>query len=65
MAKDFGVPFLGRIPMDPALAHACDLGAPFVDTSRPNPTAEAMRSAFEPLIEVDEEIQIEGSSCDT
>jgi ATP-binding protein involved in chromosome partitioning len=53
MAKDFGVPFLGRIPMDPALAHDCDLGVPFVDTRRPNPTAEAMRSAFEPLLKID------------
>lgn len=53
MARDFGVPFLGKIPMDPALAHACDLGAPFVDAGRSNPTVEAMRSAFEPLLETD------------
>jgi ATP-binding protein involved in chromosome partitioning len=62
MARDFGVPFLGKIPMDPALAHACDLGAPFVDTSRPNPAAEAMRSAFEPLLEADHKTQAQGSS---
>ncbi len=63
MAGDFKVPFLGKIPIDPALAHACDLGAPFVDTARPNPTAEAMRSAFDLLLEADRQVQAEGSSC--
>jgi len=53
MARDFGVPFLGKIPMDPALAHACDLGAPFVDTAPRNPTAEAMCLAFQPVLELD------------
>ena len=53
MAEDFGVPFLGLIPMDPALAHACDLGAPFVDSTRPNPTVDAMCSAFEPILDLD------------
>jgi ATP-binding protein involved in chromosome partitioning len=62
MARDFGVPFLGKIPMDPALAHACDLGAPFVDTGRPNPTAEAMRSTFEPLLEAGHHVRVEDSS---
>jgi len=57
MANDFGVPFLGKIPMDPALAHSCDLGAPFVDTGHPNPTVEAMCSAFQPLLETDHHVQ--------
>lgn len=61
MAKDFDVRFLGKIPMDPALAHACDLGAPFIDTNRPNPTAEAMRSVFEPILQIDSPSQIETS----
>ena len=63
MARDFGVPFLGKIPIDPALAHACDLGAPFIDTGRPNPTAEAMRSTFEPLLGADHDSRDDGSSC--
>jgi Mrp family chromosome partitioning ATPase/predicted Fe-Mo cluster-binding NifX family protein len=65
MARDFGVPFLGKIPMDPALAHACDLGAPFVETSRTNTTAEAMRSAFVPLLETDLRAQAKDSSYST
>ena len=59
MAQDFGVPFLGKIPMDPALARACDLGAPFIDTGRPNPTADAMRSAFAPFLEIAGQSQID------
>jgi Flp pilus assembly CpaE family ATPase len=50
MARDFGVPFLGKIPMDPALARACDLGRPFIDTDRQGLAAEAIRSAFEMLL---------------
>ncbi len=57
MANDFGVPFLGKIPMDPALAHSCDLGAPFVDTGHPNPTVDAMCSAFRPLLGTDHHVQ--------
>jgi len=64
MADDFGVPFLGKIPIDPALAHACDLGAPFVDSRRPNPTAEAMRSAFEPLLKAGPPLQADTSQND-
>jgi predicted Fe-Mo cluster-binding NifX family protein len=64
MAQDFGVPFLGRIPIDPALAHACDMGAPFVETDRPNPTAEAIRSAFEPLLKLDSHVQPDTSETD-
>lgn len=30
MAKEMGVPFLGRIPIDPAVAEASDEGRPFV-----------------------------------
>ncbi len=49
MAKDFCVPFLGSIPLDPALAQACDAGKPFVDFDSDNPTAQALAHAFEPL----------------
>jgi len=31
MANDFGVPFLGRIPLDPQLARACDEGQSYLD----------------------------------
>jgi ATP-binding protein involved in chromosome partitioning len=57
MAAEFGVPFLGKIPMDPALARACDLGKPFLAADRQSLTAEAISSAFELLLNTEKEIQ--------
>jgi predicted Fe-Mo cluster-binding NifX family protein len=54
MAEEFGVPFLGSIPMDPSLASACDSGRPFVALHREGPTAASIDSAFEPLLEPQE-----------
>ena len=51
MAGDFKVPFLGRIPIDPALAHACDSGEPFVAFDLQRPAAQAIVSAFESLLD--------------
>jgi ATP-binding protein involved in chromosome partitioning len=61
IARDFDVSLLGKIPMDPALAHACDLGRPFVDTARQNLTAEAIGSAFEPLLNIEKQGQTDTS----
>jgi ATP-binding protein involved in chromosome partitioning len=52
MAEDFKVPFLGSIPIDPALAAAADRGKPFVNLDPDNPTAQAMRHAFQPLLDL-------------
>jgi len=57
MARDFGVPFLGSIPMDPALARACDSGKPFINFDSQNPTAQAIGLAFEPLLGLGKQIQ--------
>jgi ATP-binding protein involved in chromosome partitioning len=57
MAIDFGVSLLGKVPIDPALAHACDIGRPFVDAAYQNLTAEAIRSAFEPLLKTDKQFK--------
>ncbi len=65
MAEDFGVPFLASIPMDPGLAYACDSGKPFIDFDSQNPTAQAISSAFEPLIELGKQIQAETVLCNT
>jgi ATP-binding protein involved in chromosome partitioning len=54
MAEEFGVPFLGSIPMDPSLASDCDSGRPFVALRREGPTTESLNSAFEPLLEQQE-----------
>lgn len=41
LARESGVPFLGRIPIDPAVGDACDGGTPFVGRSRSSGTAKA------------------------
>jgi len=63
MAKDFGVPFLGSIPMDSDLAWACDSGKPFIDFDSQNPTAQAIGSAFEPLVGLNKQIQTGAAFC--
>lgn len=57
MARDFSVPFLGSVPMDPALARACDSGKPFINFDSQNPTAQAIGLAFEPLLGLGKQIQ--------
>ena len=51
MAKDNNVPFLGKIPIDPALATACDTGRPFIYHSQEKPTAQAFSKAVDNLME--------------
>ena len=57
ITREFKVSLLGKVPMDPALAHACDLGKPFLDIDCQNLTAEAIRSAFEPLLNIEKRVQ--------
>jgi Mrp family chromosome partitioning ATPase len=57
MAKDFNVPFLGSIPIDTVMVSACDSGQPFIYSNSQNPAAEAMRSAFNQLLQRHEKIQ--------
>ena len=42
LAADSGVPFLGRVPFDPALAAAADRGEPYVTGSPEAPAARAL-----------------------
>ncbi len=50
MAEDFHVPFLGCIPIDPALGAASDRGKPFVTLAPESATVQALQHAFEPLL---------------
>jgi ATP-binding protein involved in chromosome partitioning len=51
MAEDFNVPFLGSIPIDADMVPACDSGRPFIRFNSQSPTAQAIRSAFKPLLQ--------------
>ena len=50
MAESMGVPFLGRIPIDPAIGVACDDGKPFVYHYNKTETAKAFAGIVEPLL---------------
>ena len=54
MAVDAGVPFLGRIPMDPAVVVAGERGVPLVQAFAGSPTAAAFSAAIEPLLTLTE-----------
>jgi len=51
MAKDFNVPFLGSIPIDPNMVLAADLGKPFISCNNQSLTAQSLSRAFEPLLQ--------------
>ena len=53
MAEEFNVPFLGSIPMDPAMVIACDSGEPFIRFDNQSPVAQALKHVFEPLLRPD------------
>jgi len=50
MALEMGVPFLGRIPLDPALSKAGDDGLPFSYHYGRTETGRAMERVIEPLL---------------
>jgi len=42
LAKEFNIPFLGRLPMDPNVARCCDLGTNFIKEFPNSPTSKFM-----------------------
>lgn len=50
LAKEAGVQFLGRIPMDPAVAHSGDEGFPFMKVHRDTATGKAMNEIIAPML---------------
>jgi predicted RNA-binding Zn-ribbon protein involved in translation (DUF1610 family) len=59
LAVDTRVPFLGAIPMDPAIAEACDSGLVFIHHYRTSATAQLMRLIIEPILSMDRSKEIE------
>jgi ATP-binding protein involved in chromosome partitioning len=54
MAAERGVPFLGRVPMDPAVVQAGERGVPYVQAFADSPGAAAFAAAIEPLLRLTE-----------
>ena len=50
MAAQMGVPFLGRVPIDPQIVHSSDAGTPFVYHYANSPAAIAFKQAMNILI---------------
>lgn len=50
MAKDLDVPFLGRVPLDPQLARACDEGESYLTRCPDSVGAKAMHQVFQKII---------------
>ena len=59
MAEEMGVPFLGRIPMDPQIVEASDSGTPFVYHNGDTAAAQAFRSVVEPLLAMNDRTEPE------
>lgn len=58
MAARMEVPFLGRLPIDPAIVRACDSGMPFVSSGdKQSETARALSPAVRALLDLDENSQ--------
>lgn len=54
MAKEMGVSFLGRIPMDPQIVGGADEGKPFVYHHRDTESAQAFLRAIQPVLALQE-----------
>jgi Mrp family chromosome partitioning ATPase/predicted Fe-Mo cluster-binding NifX family protein len=52
MAREMGVPFLGRIPMDPQIVGGADEGKPFVYHQRETGSAQAFIRAIQPVLQM-------------
>ena len=61
MAGEMGVPFLGKIPIDPAVGAACDAGTPFVYHYNKTETARAFEQVVEPVLALDKPTGVQPS----
>jgi ATP-binding protein involved in chromosome partitioning len=50
-AKELGVPFLGRIPIEPQVVLSCDAGEPFLTESDQSPTKSAFTRVIQNLLQ--------------
>jgi Mrp family chromosome partitioning ATPase len=53
MAKEMGVPFLGKIPIDPKIVEASDSGTPYIYHYAKTEAAKAFETVIQPLLDID------------
>lgn len=54
MAREMGVPFLGRIPIEPEIVRACDSGQPYVQHYSWSQAAQAFEEVMATLLELNQ-----------
>ena len=59
MALNMGIPFLGKIPLDPQIVKASDNGTPFVSAFARSKTAEVFKAVIKPLLNLPEKQAVE------
>jgi ATP-binding protein involved in chromosome partitioning len=52
MAGELGIPFLGRIPIDPRIERSGDEGSPFVEDFTDTPVREAFDRVVQPILDL-------------
>ncbi len=57
IATDYSVPFLGSVPLDPAVGIAGDEGTPYIQKHPRGVVAEKMRDIIRPLLKLEEEAE--------
>lgn len=50
IAVDFGISFLGKLPIDPNIGKACDAGLPFIQSHAATETAHLLRNIIKPIL---------------
>jgi ATP-binding protein involved in chromosome partitioning len=63
LAVDMRVPFLGAIPMDPAIAEACDSGHVFIHHNSTSVTGQLMLHIIEPIFSMDRPKEMEKTAA--
>lgn len=53
MAREMGVPFLGRIPVDPRIVASSDAGNSYLDAHPDSPGAGSFRQAIQPILDME------------
>lgn len=54
LARETGVPFLGRIPLDPEVARSADLGYPILKVAAEGATGQALQRIIAPMLALDD-----------
>ena len=49
LAEEMGIPFLGKVPLDPRIGMACDYGESFFDSFPDSPACKALREVVKGL----------------